>query len=283
MRKLNNALVVLLPKKDGATDVRGFRPISLTHSFGKLFSKLLAIRLAPRLPQLVAPNQSAFVKGRSIQDNFKLVQLTMRALHVNRIPSLLLKVDITKVFDSVSFLIRILQHMGFGRLFIEWVCIVLASDSSKIVLNGVPGMTIPHRRGLWQGDPLSLMLFLLVMEVLNAFIWHAERMGLLSPLPCRGVRLRTSMYADDVVMFVSPTVRVLGLVRAVLHCFGSASGLQTNLGKCSISPIRCTDEHLACTSHSGVPVRCQGLPMHLSRIAVVLQEVAQGKPTARFG
>jgi hypothetical protein len=63
MRRLNNALIVLLPKRDGATDVKDFRPISLTHSFRKLFSKLLATRLAPRLSELIAANQSAFVKG----------------------------------------------------------------------------------------------------------------------------------------------------------------------------------------------------------------------------
>jgi hypothetical protein len=103
MRRLNNALIVLLPKKEGAMDVKDFRPISLRHSFRKLFSKLLATRLAPRLSELIAANQSAFVKGRSIHDNFKMVQLTTHALHTSRTPSLLLKVDITKAFDSVSW------------------------------------------------------------------------------------------------------------------------------------------------------------------------------------
>jgi hypothetical protein len=189
-------------------------------------------------------------------------------------PSLLLKVDITKAFDSVSwpFLLRVLQHLGVGRLFREWVCIILASASSKVVLNGVPGNTILHRRGLRQGDPLSPTLFLFVMEVLNALLRHAENLQLLAPLPCRGVRFRTSMYADDVVMFISPTARELGLVRGVLQCFGGASGLHTNLGKCSISPIRCTDEHLAIAAQEfpcGIktfPCTYLGLPLSYKRL-----------------
>ena len=185
MSKLNNAVVVLLPKMDGASEVKDFRPISLTHSFGKLFSKLLANRRAPRLSALVAENQSACVKGRSIHDNFKMVQLTTRALHVGRTPAMLLKVDISKAFDSVSwpFLIRVLRHMGFGLKFIGWVCIILSSASSRILLNGVPGRVIHHRRGLRQGDPLSPTLFLFVMEVLNAALRRAEALEILSPLP----------------------------------------------------------------------------------------------------
>jgi len=78
---LNSAYITLLPKKDGADQPKDFRPISLVHSFAKLITKLLASRLAGRLQQMVSPNQSAFIKGRFIQDNFMLVQQTARYLH----------------------------------------------------------------------------------------------------------------------------------------------------------------------------------------------------------
>lgn len=58
---LNDALISLLPKKDEAVDVRDFHPISLIHSFGKLFSKIMASRLSPLLDGLVEANQSVFV------------------------------------------------------------------------------------------------------------------------------------------------------------------------------------------------------------------------------
>jgi hypothetical protein len=46
---LNQALVVLIPKKPNAEKITEFRPINLIHSFSKLISKILANRLAPKI------------------------------------------------------------------------------------------------------------------------------------------------------------------------------------------------------------------------------------------
>jgi len=64
----------------------------------------------------VAANQSAFIKGRCIHDNFVLVQQTAKFLHQQKQPRILLKLDISKAFDSVSwpFLLEILEKRGFG-------------------------------------------------------------------------------------------------------------------------------------------------------------------------
>ena len=77
---LNSAFITLIPKHDGAVHVKDFRPISLVHSAAKLITKLLANRLSQKLNDMVSPIQSAFIKGRFIQDNFMLVQQTTRFL-----------------------------------------------------------------------------------------------------------------------------------------------------------------------------------------------------------
>uniref|UniRef100_A0A453D091 Reverse transcriptase domain-containing protein n=1 Tax=Aegilops tauschii subsp. strangulata TaxID=200361 RepID=A0A453D091_AEGTS len=43
---INTALVALIPKKDGASSIVNFRPISLIHSVAKLIAKVLSMRLA---------------------------------------------------------------------------------------------------------------------------------------------------------------------------------------------------------------------------------------------
>lgn len=159
---LNSAYVILLAKKIEALEVKYFCPISLIHSFAKLVSKILANRLAARLPELVSPNQNAFVKGRSIHDNFLLVQQIAKAIYKQKLSGILLKLDIGKAFNSVSwpFLLEVLGHLGFGPIWCNIISKLLCSSSTRVLMNGMPGELISHQRGLRQGDALSPMLFI---------------------------------------------------------------------------------------------------------------------------
>ena len=149
-QKLNSAYIALIPKKTNAVQVKDFRPISLVHSFAKLVTKLLANRLAGRLDEMVSCNQSAFIKKRFIQDNFMMVQQTVKFLHSQKQPRVLLKLDITKAFDSVSwaFLLEVLRNLGFGPRCCDFICGLLSSSSTQVLLNGIPGDGILHRTGL---------------------------------------------------------------------------------------------------------------------------------------
>ena len=119
-----------------------------------------------------------------IHENFRAVQLTVKLLRRKRKPCALIKVDIAKAFDTVSwsFLFLLLEHMGFSRRWIDWISLLLSSASTKIILNGMPGRRICHARGLRQGDPLWPLLFVLVMEALNAMFKAADRGELLTCL-----------------------------------------------------------------------------------------------------
>jgi retron-type reverse transcriptase len=141
MHLLNHAFVVLIPKKENPQRVSDFRPISLIHSFAKIVSKLLATRLGPKMESLISANQTTFIKRRTIHDNFMYVQEVIKDLHKKKIPALFIKLDISKVFDSVNwpYLLHIMTHLGFDQRWRDWISSLWYSTSSTFMVNGQPG------------------------------------------------------------------------------------------------------------------------------------------------
>jgi hypothetical protein len=101
---------------------------------------------------------------------------------------------------------------------------------------------MPHLR-LAIGDPLSPMLFLLVMEMLNSLF--CNHWNLLQKLSPRHIPFRVSMYADDMVLFQAPTQVDLQMAKAILELFEKASGLGCNVAKCQMVHIHCSHEQVA--------------------------------------
>jgi hypothetical protein len=109
----------------------------------------------------------------------------------------------------------------------------------RIIVNGELSDKISHMRGLRQGDPLSPLLFVLVMDYLGRLIDKAQGDHLLPQIDNQVLRFITSIYVDDVVIFLRPDPIDLQVTLEILELFGQASGLKTNLAKSSILPIAC--------------------------------------------
>jgi hypothetical protein len=133
---LNEANIILLPKKEGIEKNEDFKPISLINSVTKIFMKLPSLRLAPVMANIISNCQSAFIKGRNIHDNFLYVHSMARKFHQNISPMLLIKLDISKAFDSIRWN-YLLTRFGFPTRWRNWIASVLDTSSSPVLLNGI--------------------------------------------------------------------------------------------------------------------------------------------------
>jgi hypothetical protein len=205
------------------------------------------------------------------------VQNLIKELHASKTPSLFLKLDISKAFDSVgwAYLIEVLTAIGFGQTWRNWVCLILASASSRVLLNGNPGTPFSHAKGLRQGDPLSPMLFILAIDPLQRILQRATQEGILSPIRSRSTRCRISLYADDAGIFVNPVKEELYAIATILDYFGQTSGLVTNTSKSEVFPVQCNNIDLTYVlaafpaKIASFPGKYLGLPLHYRRLRKV--------------
>lgn len=160
----------------------------------------------------------------------------------------LLKLDVPKAFDSSLgiFLIDVLIVKVSDRSGETGYLSCLQPQPPSIAVNGELSNTIFHRRVLRRGDPLSPLMFVLIMDMFSTLLRVTNNYGILNPLG-QYADSESSMYVDDVIIFTKHCLLELTTIKRILDTI--ASGLHTNFSKSIICPISCENEALLSLSH----------------------------------
>lgn len=198
----------------------------------KLFTDILMQRLTTALGEVIGSQQSAFLSKRLIDDNIRTVQYLIAkhgtsARPDRRQPGLaIVFLDQEKAYDRVSheFLFAVLARFGVPEEYISWVRLLYQNAKIKVFVNGYTGEVLWVRFGVRQGDPLSCVLFVAVIEGLARYI-------ALNP-DTPGVQvgnglLKTTMYADDTTVIVRTQAEADPLM-AFLEVYCKATGAKLN-------------------------------------------------------
>jgi hypothetical protein len=240
LEELNHTHIALIPKQSGSHTVHHFRPISLCNLVYKIITKILASRLKTMLPKIISPMQSAFVPPRNIQDNTILAHELLHTFHNKRGKGgfMFLNLDMEKAFDKMEwdFILSVMEKLGFHPVWIRWIRLCISSSSFSILINGSPFGLFSLKRGLRQGDPLSLFLFILGTEVLSRLPFREDALGNIKGLKIsrNTPAIHHLLFADDLLIFGKATLKEASNILSCLTKYCLWSGQSIHNGKSSI-------------------------------------------------
>jgi hypothetical protein len=112
-------------------------------------------RLKPLLPSLISPDKTFFVEGRQILNSIILMHELIHSLNSSKKPGMLIKLDLSKYFDSLNwnYIFNILASFGFSENWLQWVNSLISMTLFSILVNGSPSPTFSPTRGIHQGYP----------------------------------------------------------------------------------------------------------------------------------
>ena len=227
--------VITLLKKGGKHVGEGldnYRPITLLNTELKILALVLINCLQRVINDLIGPEQTFAVKGRSIQDNLHFIREVLEGIEDDT-EAALISLDQSKAFDRVDhrFLATVLETVGFKPEFCRWISMMYHNPQAVVQVNGRRSRVFAIERSVRQGCPLSPLLYFLALEPLLRRLRDERTSPALRVVPFAGpLTARVSAFVDDITVFVSRRLDIKAVKEAVVE-YERIAGAKVNFDK----------------------------------------------------
>ncbi|KAH7963791.1 hypothetical protein HPB52_022901 [Rhipicephalus sanguineus] len=182
------------------------------------------------LPIIISPCQSCAVPGRSTFANLMVTRDVFEYATLKRLSGAFPSLSQAKAFHRVkhAYLLQVLREFGFPANFVDLVGLLYKNLTCHVVVNGSETPSFNYTRGIGQGCPLGLILFIMSIEPLLTSLTGDER---IKGFPLMGRdEIKALAYADDVSLFVRDAGSFSRFWSTFNH-YAEASEAEINVGK----------------------------------------------------
>lgn len=130
------------------------------------------------------------------------------------------KVDMEKAYDHVNwgYVDWVLNQMGYGKKWRNLMKFCITTPSFSILVNDSPKGFFKGSRGLYQGDPLSPFMFIMVVDLLGRMMLKAESVGSVEAFVPNGLgpKIPFIQLADDSLFLLKANEEGVRNLRCIL-------------------------------------------------------------------
>jgi hypothetical protein len=189
---------ILLYKKGDSTLLDNYRPITLANAIYKLWTTCIVILATEYIEsrKIISPEQEGFRADMFCARAVTHLSLCVEDAHTSKKDIILCYLDFKGAFPSTDHkqLVRTLEFLGLPRDFTFLVSNLYSGASTQFITPHGHTSPVGIGRGTLQGDPLSPLLFDLMVEPLIRWLNASEKGYLITSC---GLKLASKWYADD--------------------------------------------------------------------------------------
>ncbi|KHJ77846.1 hypothetical protein OESDEN_22534, partial [Oesophagostomum dentatum] len=173
-------------------------------------TKIIARRIEKHIKDnaILSPEQTGFRKSYSTLDHIQALTALVEKSYEYNVRVYSVFIDFKKAFDSIALaaLWNAMTHFKFDENLIKLIHPLYAKGSASIEIDGHMA-ELDIQRGVRQGDSLSPLLFVLLLQhVLKKVPWRGRGLNI------NGELLKYFAYADDVVLFAISSEELTGMI-----------------------------------------------------------------------
>lgn len=234
---MSQVVITLIPKNDKKEFLKNWIPISLLCVDYKILTKIISNRFKNTLNQVISKEQNYGIRNRSIFNNLFTIRELIHYSQIKNIKSCIVSIDQEKAFDKVDteFLYKIMGKLGYSNIFINFIKKLYHKTESIISNNGYLSKPFQLTRGVRQGSPPSLLLYIIKGEVVNLNI-KTNKNIIGYPIPNQKEQLKLSQYADDTNLFVTKEKSILEIIN-FFKKYGIATGATITISRTKLIPL----------------------------------------------